>query len=193
MSTPMLYVTSDLHMDHEKAIALNNRPFIDLYHMQDYIFKQINDLPDGATLYVLGDFSVKDSKTNLRKLLNRIKPTLKLIWVLGNHDHRLESVFAEFGEVYKILEVKHQRRKIVMCHFPMAEWNQGQYGALHFYGHCHGRLQHHGKSVDVGWDVHKRILTVDEAMSIADIPVIFQPCHDTNNGKQIDDLEYKSY
>lgn len=180
----MQYVTSDLHLDHFRVIAHNNRPFGTLDQMCTAIIDEINALPDNATLYILGDTFVKDSKEAAKATLERIKPTLRLVWCLGNHDHRLAGVFAGFGSVHRLLEVRHFNQKIVMGHMPMHEWNQGQYGSLHFYGHCHGRWQAPGKCTDVGWDVSQRILTLDEAVQRADQWPIFQPCHDTNNGKQ---------
>lgn len=179
----MQFVTSDLHLDHFRAIEFNNRPFSSLAEMQSKIIAEINSLPDNAVLYILGDTFVKDSQSAAKGVLSQIKPTIKLVFCLGNHDHRLEKVFALYGEVHRILEVKHFKRKIVMGHMPMHEWNQGQYGSLHFYGHCHGRWQAPGKCTDVGWDVKQRILSLDEAIEMADQWPIFQPCHDINNGK----------
>lgn len=180
----MHYVTSDLHLDHFRAIEHNNRPFETLEEMQAALLTEINSLPDGATLYVLGDTFVKDSAEQARKLLDGIKLSLRLVWCLGNHDHRLAKVFAEYGQVHRLLEIRHFHKKIVMGHMPMHEWNQGQMGSLHFYGHCHGRWQAPGKCTDVGWDVHKKILHLDEAVALADQWPIFQPCHNQNNGKK---------
>lgn len=179
----MRYVTSDLHLDHLRVIDYNNRPFSSLDEMQSKIISEINRLPDNAELFILGDTFVRDSKSAARSTLAKIKPTLKLVFCLGNHDHRLADVFAKFGEVHRVLEVKHSKQKIVMGHMPMHEWNQGQYGSLHFYGHCHGRWQAPGKCTDVGWDVKQRVLSLEEAMEMADQWPIFQPCHSTNNGK----------
>lgn len=179
----MQYVTSDLHLDHENAIRMNRRPFESLQQMQDSIIAEINALPDNAVLYILGDTFVRDSAQNAHRILSQIKRTLTIKWCLGNHDRRMAKVFAEYGSVHLILEVKYFSKKIVMSHMPMHEWNQGQYGSLHFYGHCHGRWQAPGRCIDIGWDVEQRILPLDEAVKMAEKFPIFQPCHDQNNGK----------
>lgn len=178
----MQYITSDTHLDHERALTLNKRPFNTLVEFEDHFFKQANALPDKATLYILGDFVVMSNVTNLRRLLDRFKPTLNLVFTPGNHDHRLSPIFAEYGKVSPIVQIKHFKRKVVLSHMPMTEWNEGQYGAIHFFGHCHGRYEHHGKSLDVGWDAHQRILPLEEAMWMADVRPIYQPCHNQNNG-----------
>jgi calcineurin-like phosphoesterase family protein len=178
----MHYATSDTHLDHAKVLTLNNRPFSTLAEFEDHFFKQANALPDNATLYILGDFVVQHRPENLRRLLNRFKPALKLVFTPGNHDHRLSHVFAEYGQTSPIIEIKHFKRKVVLSHMPMTEWNQGHHGAIHLFGHCHGRYKHHGKSLDIGWDTQQRIYSLDEAIALADQNPIFQPCHSQNNG-----------
>lgn len=182
ITSPDTYITSDLHLDHERAIQFNNRPFKNLSEMQASIIGELNALPPKSTVYILGDTVVRQSKTDLRKLLDRIDPTLKLIFVLGNHDDSNAKVFKEYGEVHFLLQMRLDRRTLVMCHYPLTEWRRGQYGAIHFFGHCHGNYEHHGKSLDVGWDVHKRILRLSEAIEMADAKPIYQPCHNKNNG-----------
>lgn len=176
------FITSDLHIDHKKVIEFNDRPFTSVEEMRDALLEEINALPPNATLYVLGDTVVRGNRESLRWFLNRIRRDIKLVWVLGNHDDGLESVFADYGQVNYLLHLKHGDKAIVMCHYPLTEWRRGQHGAIHFFGHCHGRFEHHGKSLDVGWDVHRRILSLDEAIAMADAKPIFQPCHDQHNG-----------
>lgn len=176
------FVTSDLHIDHEKVIKYNQRPFESLEQMRESFLQQINALPENATLYVLGDTAIRSNRDDLRWFLNRIRRDIKLVWVLGNHDDALESVFAEYGEVHYLLHLKYGDKSVVLSHYPMTEWRRGQFGAIHLHGHCHGQFENHGKSLDVGWDAHKRILSLDEAITIADTKAIYQPCHDRNNG-----------
>ncbi len=177
----MKFITSDLHLDHENVIKHFHRPFVGVADMRESIIDEINALPEGSTLYILGDFVISSRKNALRRILERLKP--KLVFVPGNHDFRLSSVFAEFGVVDRLHEVNHNDVKIVMCHFPMMEWNRGQYGSLHMHGHTHGGLEPQGKMLDVAWDKHRRILSLDEAFALADVNPIYQPCHNKNNGK----------
>ena len=58
----------------------------------------------------------------------------------------------------KIKEIKYNKTKIVMCHYPMVVWNQSHRGSIQLHGHCHGTLHNFGKSVDVGLDGAKERL-----------------------------------
>jgi len=183
----MEFITSDLHLDHEKVLQINNRPYASLPDMRESLIDDINALPKGSTLYHCGDFVLGSKKRLLLEILKRI--TTNVIWILGNHDHRLKNVFAEFGEVYNVHEITFDNIKIVMNHFPQYEWNRGQNGSIHFHGHTHGHFQGPGKMLDVGWDNHGKILTMEEAVKIADANPIYQPCHSRNNGLHRHELE----
>lgn len=179
--TPLCYITSDLHLDHKNAINFNSRPFSTLEEMQDKLIEEINALPEGSTLYILGDVVVAKSKARVLPILERIKT--KVIVVLGNHDEHTTKIYDLLGiEYVPYLSIHHDNRRIVMCHYPMQEWHNGHIGSLHFYGHVHGMFDNHGKSLDVTWDKHNRILRLDEAMEMADEKPIYQPCHSSNNG-----------
>ena len=34
------------------------------------------------------------------------------------------------------------------------------------FGHCHGSFEGQGRMIDVGWDAHGKILTLDEAIKL---------------------------
>lgn len=44
------------------------------------------------------------------------------------------------------------RKKLVMCHYPMVTFNQSHRGAIMIHGHEHGRIHAPGKVIDVGLD-----------------------------------------
>lgn len=175
------YLSADLHLDHPGVIEHSKRPFPDLATMQDALIAEINNLPGNGTLYILGDMFVSSKKDPARKILDKIHR--KMVFILGNHDKYLDKVFADYGEVHWYLEAKLRGIKLCMQHMPMYEWDRGQYGSLHFHGHTHGAFKGPGKMTDVGWDVKQKILTIEEAITMADANPIFQPCHSKNNGK----------
>jgi calcineurin-like phosphoesterase family protein len=43
-----------------------------------------------------------------------------------------------FDEVHHYLDVDYNGTKVVMLHYPIAEWDQMHRGAVHFHGHLHG-------------------------------------------------------
>ena len=62
--------------------------------------------------------------------------------IQGNHDSFLlkdESLLKEFESIDKMTYTKDGTYTIVLCHFPIAEWNQYWRGSWHIYGHIHNQ------------------------------------------------------
>ncbi len=63
-----------------------------------------------------------------------------------------------FTEVHDVLEIKREKRLIVMCHYPIRVWHHWDKGSLMLHGHTHGEIQPVRKFhlvLDVGVDAHK--------------------------------------
>jgi len=106
------------------------------------------------TVYILGDVAFMSGSEAGRTMtrLNGVK-----ILVEGNHDKKtlLDATFySAFKEVHKYLDITYDGYKIVMFHYPIAEWDQMHRGALHFHGHLHGGVSGLEKfrALDVGMD-----------------------------------------
>jgi len=176
------YISSDWHLDHQKAIEYNKRPFADLVEQINYFVKSLEALPPGSTMFLLGDLFVYDKKERVRNVLNLFPKHIDYVFILGNHDRGLAPVYKQYGRCAEFLEVKYKTHKLVLSHYPMYEWNRGQYGSLHCFGHCHGHFIHPGRAMDVGWDAHTQILLMDDVVRILLKKPIHQPCHSKNNG-----------
>lgn len=163
-----MFVTSDLHFKHKSILKFcaNTRPFADLDDMKQKIVDEINTLCDPLDiLYHLGDFYFGKSMEELREILSQIKCRLRFI--RGNHDYSNHvKVMQEFGLVDDYMELKVNGNLVVMSHYPMTFWNKASYGSVMLHGHTHGRHQAIGRSIDVGYDAHGRILALEEAISI---------------------------
>jgi calcineurin-like phosphoesterase family protein len=112
---------------------------LDLAYMNEAMVKEWNDLiaPED-TVYILGDvaFLPADKATGYMRRLNGRK-----ILVEGNHDRKLlqdDDFRNEFAEVHKYLDINYNGTKVVMFHYPIAEWDQMHRGAVHLHGHLHG-------------------------------------------------------
>jgi calcineurin-like phosphoesterase family protein len=59
-----------------------------------------------------------------------------------------------FKEVHKYLDINYDGHKIVMFHYPIAEFDQMHRGAIHFHGHLHGGVSglEEFRVLDVGMD-----------------------------------------
>lgn len=166
------WVTSDLHFGHKNIMTFcreaRARFKLDLEYMNEAMVKEWNDLiaPED-TVYILGDvaFLPAQKATEYMRRLNGNK-----ILVEGNHDRKLlqdRNFRDEFVEVHKYLDVNYNGTKVVMFHYPIAEWDQMHRGAVHLHGHLHG-----GESGmeafrcrDMGMDATGRIaVTIEDAI-----------------------------
>ncbi|MFB6291120.1 MAG: hypothetical protein ABEJ25_05255, partial [Candidatus Bipolaricaulia bacterium] len=72
----------------------------------------------------------------------------------------------KLSAVYSYREIRHNKRKFCLFHYPIRDWNQRFKGAIHLFGHVHGNLDDdtRGRSFDVGVD--SRMIT-DEYRPVA--------------------------
>ena len=100
--------------------------------MNEAMVKEWNDLIGAEnTVYILGDVSFMSgyNASLILKRLNGIK-----ILVEGNHDRKtLNDVHFrnQFKEVHKYLDINYNGTKVVMFHYPIAEWDQMHRGSVH--------------------------------------------------------------
>lgn len=158
------WITSDLHFGHTNILKFNpeTRKYKDVADMNEQMVLQWNRMVDpGDEVFILGDFAFLPTG-DAAKIAFRLfgKKTL----VVGNHDHKLildKQFCACFsGGVHNYLEVDHKlnndKQKVVMFHYPIAEWNRCHRGSVHFHGHLHGAksgLEQY-RVLDVGMDNH---------------------------------------
>lgn len=120
----MIFYTSNLHFGHANAIKFDDRPFADVDEMTAGLIHNWNGrVGKNDTVCILGDFSfrLKDPEP----ILARLKGHKRLI--LGNHDQVImgsEKLQSYFDDIQKMDYVSDRDKLIVMCHFPIAEWNK---------------------------------------------------------------------
>jgi len=159
----MIFFTADHHFSHKNVIKYCKRPFNSVEEMDAVMIERWNAVvnPDD-TVYHLGDFTLGDYEIfmNARK---KLKGKIKII--PGGHDWRwMEDYLGVYSTeiltpLYSLeLNVQEEKKHplvIVLCHFSMRVWDRSHYGSLHLYGHSHGNLAGHGKSMDVGVDTNR--------------------------------------
>jgi calcineurin-like phosphoesterase family protein len=137
------WITSDLHFGHanimkfcpQSRARFNN----DVDYMNEQMVAEWNaTIAPEDTVYILGDvaFLPADKAVKIMRRLNGTK-----ILVEGNHDRKLlnDPVFRScFAEVHPYLCITYEKTRVVMFHYPIAEWDQMHRGAVHFHGHLHG-------------------------------------------------------
>lgn len=73
-----------------------------------------------------------------------------------------------FTSVTKIDTITYKKIKLVLCHFPLEEWELMDSGSLHLHGHCHGTLPiSEYRREDIGLDAKNfKVLSLDEVIEL---------------------------
>lgn len=134
-----IYLTSDLHFGHKNIIKYEHRNYETVDEMdKDYIKKWNNKVEENDLIYILGDFSwYKAEKT--MEILKQLKG--RKVLIVGNHDeiylNNKDFDRTLFEEICYYKELKINKTKIILFHYPIIDWNGKHNGSLHFYGHVH--------------------------------------------------------
>lgn len=135
----MIWFTSDTHFGHENVLGFCDRPWDTIQAMNDQLIDNINRLvaPDD-TLYHLGDYSFKMTSADAADLRKRIN-CKDIHLIPGNHDKdwTQPAVSWAFKVEKPICVLKVEKMKLVLSHYPMADWQGMAYGSIHLHGHIH--------------------------------------------------------
>lgn len=159
------FITSDLHFFHNNIMRFcpTTRPWGTVEEMHEALVEHWNFVVgENDVVFHLGDFAFAGIE-KVESILGRLNGTL--VFVMGNHDKTVRNQLKSKNK-FEYLEVTYNKKKICMFHFPIYEWNQKFRGSIHFYGHQHGGGPNYGgRMMDVGYDAHGRILTLEEAVN----------------------------
>lgn len=149
----MNYYIADTHFGHDNIRRLSNRPFDSVEEMDNTIIENWNSkVTDDDDVYILGDFSYKseDPIEYLKKLNGRKH------LIVGNHDTKLlknPNCKKYLVEIVDMKMVDDNGNQIVLCHYPLVEWNGYYRNVLHFYGHVHNT--YHNETTRYARDMKK--------------------------------------
>lgn len=136
----MIYFTSDLHFGHEKIANIRN--FKTTKEMDDAIIKNWNKkVNKNDEVYILGDFTLSKDIVYINDILSKLNGKKHLI--KGNHDYWIKkhkSISDYFVSVQDYYELKYNKRKFILFHYPMEEWKGSRQindNYYHLYGHNH--------------------------------------------------------
>jgi len=162
------FITSDLHFGHKNIMKFCPKTrghYTDTDVMREDMIRIWNDNvgPDDLT-YILGDVAFLPAAEAV-KIMRRLNG--RNILVEGNHDRKMlnDPVFRScFEEVHKYLWITYEGTQVIMFHFPILEWDQMHRGAVHFYGHVHGKptgLEQY-RARDVAYDATGQVVWLME-------------------------------
>lgn len=119
-----IFLTGCTHFGHSGIIKHTQRPFQNVREMNEALTDYWNEtVGPKDTVIHHGDFSWNDGVDYLSKLNGNV------ILLQGNHDPR------GWGQDY--YETKLGKRKWVMFHYPIEEWDGWFRGAVHTHCHTH--------------------------------------------------------
>lgn len=150
---PETFFISDTHFGHERIIHLSKRPFASIEEMNETLVNNWNKIVGPKDIvWHLGDFGMgSDAPAN--SFAERLNGEIHLIE--GNHDQiTIRDCAGSFASIQLMKTISLDGQKIVLCHYPMREWDKSWRGSWHLFGHVHGRLdtEPYSKSMDVGVD-----------------------------------------
>jgi len=150
--------------------------------MNEGLINNINSVcTKDDVLFHLGDFAWHSSSAKIEALLNAINPKIKMVY--GNHDGRKFKKVVEpfllkqFPEQEEFVcgdyhRLHHDRRSLVLFHFPIESWHGREHKSIHLHGHVHGQygkpITGNGR-VDVGVDANGLFpISIEEVFNIVD-------------------------
>jgi calcineurin-like phosphoesterase family protein len=157
------FFSADHHLFHNKEFIWKARGFSSVWEMDEVLLKQWNEtVKPNDIVYYLGDMSFHPEKY-LPGLNGRIH------YIMGNHDYNKKNKIKQFPNVvfldrFDVIQI--DGIYITLCHYQMVQWYKSRWGMYHCFGHSHGRSTPIGKSIDVGWDPNRRLLTWGEIKDI---------------------------
>jgi calcineurin-like phosphoesterase family protein len=132
---------SDTHFFHKNIIQYSDRPFMDVYDMNEQLVNNFNEVATHDTVSIwVGDVSFKEVIfTN--ELLDRCKGYK--ILVVGNHDfNRGKLQVYNFDEIHSIIQLN----DYIITHHP---WEKKPHGMKIIHGHTHNENTKYTKHINV--------------------------------------------
>jgi calcineurin-like phosphoesterase family protein len=159
-----IWFISDTHFGHNSILKHCKRPFSNVQnHDTALLYEIVKTVKPRDKVYCLGDFIWKRREIAAYFKVIRGKWTV----VPGNHDENFRNELKKFCKVEeRLIHVKFNRTLFVLCHYPLDTWNGSHHTSVHLHGHSHGTLGTYRKNrFDVGWDVHHKLVNLDEILS----------------------------
>lgn len=152
-----LFFTADTHFFHNNIIQYCNRPFENVWDMNERLIQRWNSVVSKNDIIIhCGDF-IFGGKREWENILSRLNG--KIVLCPGDYDELSSIPVDKFLLVSDIVEltiedkeIVDNQQSIVCCHYPMSIWNGKNKGFWHVRGHMHGTIRSQFNQYDVGVD-----------------------------------------
>ena len=160
----MIWLTGDTHFYHENILRFCSRPFDTIGEHDEALINNWNSVVSkDDSVYHLGDLTL-GGHAQAVNVLCRLNGDVRILAYPFHHDRRwlgpiLKGKVTHTATGVVVLEQQIVRlslgeTNVYLCHFPLGEWPQKHYGAVHAHAHSHGNYKGEGRIVDVGVDCH---------------------------------------
>lgn len=174
----MIWFTSDWHLGHKNIAGPKvskwpggYRDFESVEKMDATILGSLNDyVKQDDILYFLGD-AFLCNRHEFHKYRERIVCRI-INGCAGNHDKHRGELSEVFTVLTDVMTLQYPPIVIFMSHYSHRVWPGSHRGVIHLYGHSHGNIPDHGRSMDVGVDVAYKMYGEYRPFSLDDIMAI---------------------
>jgi len=140
----MIYVIGDTHFNHDNIIGFCQRPFYDIYHMNERLVSSWNNVVFSDDLVIhVGDFSFGRPPL-IREFVERLSG-FKLL-IMGNHDRLSPTRYKAFGFDEVCKKKNYVIDNFIFSHRPIMS-HELEYGMYNIHGHVHDKYQFHYDAV----------------------------------------------
>ena len=139
----MNYYISDLHLGDQRVFDLCGRHESIEEYNEKLICNWNAKVSNYDDVWIIGDFCKFDFMANALEILHKLNGHHHLVF--GNHDEEMleiygiEGFYDNFDSVYQLRLIEDNNRKVFLCHYPVMDWYDMQYGSYHIYGHIHNK------------------------------------------------------
>lgn len=180
---------SDYHLGHANILEYTKRGqvFTSIEEHDQIVTENHNmAVKPNDDVFFIGDLCLHQNKWDRAKAIDALNGRKHL--VIGNHDRDTVQFYRDsglFAEVETMLDLKYNKKYIVMCHYPVAYWLLADKGAWMLHGHFHGDYPYAEynldkyRMLDVGLDAlaDTRMTDWDGTAPREHCPGLYRPIH----------------
>jgi calcineurin-like phosphoesterase family protein len=136
----MIYLTSDLHLNHNKPFIYEKRGFKTIKEMNEAILTRWNDIvSEDDIVYNLGDVFLGEDIEDSLNIIKQLKG--KIYYAYGNHctDKRIAALktLPNTMDVQMGYRKKAGKKEVILTHYPTLTANVPPDRVWSFHGHTH--------------------------------------------------------
>ena len=166
-----MFFSSDYHLGHARICEYANRPFATIEEHDATVISLHNEVVGpNDVVYNLGDVCF-GGPAQAARYFTQMNGKIKVLGYPWHHDKKWLpkgrptdwQYVSKGGHIVEILppmvvlELKEFSKggyplALTLCHFPLLIWPRKHYGAIHAFGHSHGKTLGQTGSMDVGID-----------------------------------------